>query len=101
MNHYLNSILVLNAFFILQHARAEKVEKTTPLVTVESVDLDRYMGTWYEIARLPNKFQKICEGEVTATYKLQKDGTILVVNRCLDLEGQFTEAEGVAKLAIK
>ncbi|MEJ2596100.1 MAG: lipocalin family protein [bacterium] len=51
-----------------------------PMKTVENVDLDRYLGTWYEIARLPNRFEKglVC---VTAEYSLREDGKIRVVNR--------------------
>jgi apolipoprotein D and lipocalin family protein len=57
------------------------------------------MGTWYEIARLPNWFQKQCAGEVTATYTLLDDGAIKVVNRCRKETGQTAEAEGRAKRA--
>lgn len=50
------------------------------LETVESIDLEKFTGTWYEIARLPNPFEKglIC---VTASYSLKKDGKIRVVNK--------------------
>jgi apolipoprotein D and lipocalin family protein len=70
-----------------------------PLEVVPSVDLTRYAGTWYEIARLPNPFQRKCAGEVTATYTLLDDGQIKVVNRCRTEGGEFTEAEGRAKRA--
>ncbi len=52
-----------------------------PLVTVSTVDLNRYLGRWYEIARLPNSFEKNCEG-VTADYTMRKDGLIRVTNTC-------------------
>jgi len=71
------------------------------MTVVPSVDLDRYMGTWYEIARLPNRFQKQCAGEVSATYSLLADGTVKVVNRCRKENGEFAEAEGQAKRADK
>ena len=67
------------------------------MTVVPSVELDRYMGTWYEIARLPNRFQKQCAGEVSATYSLLADGTVKVVNRCRKENGEFAEAEGQAK----
>lgn len=70
-----------------------------PLEVVGSVDLKRYQGTWYEIARLPNGFQKKCAGDVSATYTLLDDGQIKVVNRCLTESGKVTEVEGRAKLA--
>lgn len=72
-------------------------QRPAPLRVVPSVDLVRYCGTWYEIARLPNRFQKDCVGEVTATYTLSDDGTVRVVNRCRKADGEFTEAEGKAR----
>jgi apolipoprotein D and lipocalin family protein len=66
--------------------------------TVASVDLTRYTGVWYEIARLPNRFQKQCVRNVTATYVLRDDGRIDVKNRCIDADGEATEAEGIARI---
>jgi apolipoprotein D and lipocalin family protein len=66
---------------------------------VPHLDLDRYYGLWYEIARLPNRFQKMCAGDVTATYKPLEDGTISVLNACIDSVGDMNTAEGVARLA--
>jgi apolipoprotein D and lipocalin family protein len=70
-----------------------------PLEAVPSVDLARYCGMWYEIARLPNGFQTKCAGDVVATYTLLDDGQIKVVNRCRKENGEVTEAEGRAKRA--
>lgn len=70
-----------------------------PLEVVPSVDLARYCGTWFEIARLPNGFQTKCAGDVVATYTLLDDGKIKVVNRCRKEDGEVTEAEGRAKRA--
>ncbi len=70
-----------------------------PLEVVPSVDLSRYAGTWYEIARLPFKYQSQCVGNVTATYVLLDDGTIKVVNRCRKQNREVDEAVGLAKLA--
>jgi len=70
-----------------------------PLDVVPWVDLGRYAGSWYEIARLPNWFQKQCAGDVTATYTLLNDGAIQVVNSCRKKNGQIAQAEGRAKLA--
>ena len=68
-----------------------------PLRVVPQVDLARYAGTWYEIARFPNRFQKQCVGNVTATYTLLEDGQIKVVNRCRNEEGTIEEADGRAR----
>ena len=70
-----------------------------PLEAVPTVDLHRYAGLWYEIARLPNGFQKQCAGDVTATYTLLDNGRIKVVNRCRKENGEIDEAEGEAKLS--
>ena len=66
--------------------------------TVDSVDLKRYTGKWYEIAHYPNKFQKDCVSNTTATYSLQKDGDITVLNTCKEKNGEIKTAEGEAKV---
>lgn len=71
--------------------------KHSELRTVEHVDLDRYAGTWYEIAHLPFKYQKGC-AETTATYSLRGDGRISVLNRCMKGEKE-ARAKGVAWVA--
>ncbi|HPO16680.1 MAG TPA: lipocalin family protein [Candidatus Hydrogenedentes bacterium] len=70
---------------------------TNPPETVASVDLDRYVGKWYEIARFPVIFQNGLVG-VTAEYTLQDDGTVRVFNRGLknSLDGEESSIEGVA-----
>lgn len=52
-----------------------------------AVDLQRYAGKWYEIARLPNSFQRQCARDVTATYTLRQDGDIDVLNECVKEDG--------------
>ncbi|MBY0277509.1 lipocalin family protein [Candidatus Binatia bacterium] len=66
--------------------------------TVESVDLGRYVGQWFEIARFPNDFQSQCVGNVTATYQSRDDGRIDVINRCRTTNGEVDEAVGVARV---
>lgn len=73
---------------------------TKSVQVVPSVDLSRYTGKWYEIARLPNKFQKDCIGEVTATYSLVGKGQLKVVNECRK-QGGIKRAEGKARLRAK
>jgi apolipoprotein D and lipocalin family protein len=81
--------------------RAHARDKQQPLNVVPEVDLVRYSGQWYEIARLPNRFQKRCAGDVTANYALRADGKISVLNRCRLDNGEQIEAEGVARVAAK
>jgi len=68
-----------------------------PLAVVPNIDLARYCGTWYEIARLPNRFQNECVSDVTATYTLLDDGEIQVVNRCRKQDGEINGVEGRAR----
>lgn len=64
---------------------------------VRSFDPAQYLGTWYEIARLDNRFEKGLE-QVTANYTLQDDGSIKVVNRGFDPQKKdWSEAVGKAK----
>ena len=94
------NIALLFSFLVLMTVAGNAQEKSTrPLEVVTSVDLNRYAGTWYEIARMPFKYQSQCVGDVTATYTLLEDGTIKVVNRCRKENGEIDEAEGRAKLA--
>lgn len=74
-------------------------DSTPTLNTVPEVDLNRYVGTWYEIARLPNWFQKKCSADVVATYTLLPDGRVSVVNSCKGKNGLTTQAEGIARRA--
>lgn len=78
-----------------------RANENPPLRVVQSVDLSRYAGQWYEIARLPNRFQKKCAGEVAANYTLRPDGKITVINRCREVDGGLREAMGVARAAGK
>lgn len=70
-----------------------------PLDVVPSVDLNKYAGKWYEIARLPNRFQRDCAGNTTATYTLRPDGKITVLNECQKADGQRKSAKGTARVA--
>ena len=54
-----------------------------PMKTVEKVELDKYLGVWYEVARKPLYFQNKCGSNVTATYTLNENGNIQVDNRCI------------------
>lgn len=78
--------------FVLTGCTAEPKPK---LETVEKIDIDRYTGTWIEIARYDNSFETGCSG-ATANYTLN-NGTINVLNRCYDEKGKLTgEASGKA-----
>nr|WP_319399163.1 lipocalin family protein [uncultured Carboxylicivirga sp.] len=69
------------------------------LPTVAEVNLERYMGTWYEIARLPNSFEKGLEC-VTATYSIKDDGFIKVVNKGFSESDHSKTEEAIGKAKI-
>ena len=100
MENYMMNTNLLLSFLVLMAVVSTAQDKSTQLLeVVPSVDLNRYSGIWYEIARMPFKYQSQCVGDVTATYTLLEDGTIKVINRCRKQNGEIDEAEGRAKLA--
>lgn len=70
-----------------------------PLQTVQKVDVERYMGKWYEIASFPQSFQKGCSCTV-AEYSLNEDGTVKVDNSC-NVAGKKKQSIGKAKVVDK
>lgn len=72
-------------------------DRSVPILSVESLDLSRYLGKWYEIARFPNRFERGCVG-VTAEYTLRDDGKVRVLNTCRKetLDGKIQTADGQA-----
>lgn len=64
---------------------------------VPDVDLDAYMGTWYEQAHLPMYFQRKCDRNTTANYNLRPDGQVDVLNSCEADDGRRIVAQGVAR----
>ncbi len=74
-------------------------QSSAPITAVNNLDLKRYLGTWYEIARLPNSFQTKCSCDVRAEYRLRDDGDIDIINRCRKANGEWHEAVGKAKRA--
>ncbi len=70
----------------------------TEVVAVPSIDLERYLGTWFEICRLPLKWEDAEASDISATYSETADGRIRVENRCLDKDGKPDRSIGVAVL---
>jgi len=94
-----NSILqiLIGIFASVSPLLAVAADAPPPLQTVSHVDVNRYMGKWYEIASFPQWFQKNCTA-VSATYALRKDGDVDVLNECRDktLDGKLRSAKGKA-----
>jgi apolipoprotein D and lipocalin family protein len=88
-------VMIVSALLILAGCTGKELE--SPLKTVSYVDLNRYMGVWYEIARYPNRFQKDCVGS-RATYSLMDDGKVSVLNECYEgsFSGKLRSAKGRA-----
>lgn len=80
---------------------ANLIAQQNPLKTVKYVDLKKYAGTWYEIAKIPNSFQDHCVKGTTAKYQLTEDGEIAVINSCIDKDGKVDDADGVARIVDK
>ena len=89
--------LFLAAFFVLL-ATMLPARDAHPLKTVDSVDLQRYAGDWYEIARYPNRSQRDCDSDVHVRYMLQGSGKISVRNECRKANGKPDIANGIAKV---
>lgn len=70
--------------------------KNEPLQVVDKVEVDRYLGQWYEVARKPLYFQNKCDRDVFATYTLNENGNIKVDNRCTSKDGKLNQTIGEA-----
>jgi apolipoprotein D and lipocalin family protein len=76
----------------------KNTDQWPPLDVASNVDLEKYSGEWYEIARLPNWYEKHCYAS-KANYSLNENGTIKVVNACQTDTGKSKSKEAVAWVA--
>lgn len=89
--------LALCASLLLGSASLQAKEPTA-LESVPALDLNRYQGTWYEISKYPNSFQKKCVGGQTrAEYTLLPDNKVQVVNRCRLADGSMNEGRAIGR----
>lgn len=72
------------------------MQPSEDVVPVHHVELERYLGTWFEICRLPLKWEDAEAQDITATYSVEADGKLRVENRCIDKNGEPDRAVGVA-----
>ena len=97
MKNLLKSIATISlmTFAALTVSSVSQAESMTPK-DVERIDVQQYMGKWYEIAHLPMYFQRKCVGDTTARYSLNADQSITVLNSCRTATGKMDTAEGIA-----
>ena len=90
-------IIFLVVIFLLTVLSYGQDMQNEPKV-VKYVDLKKYAGLWYEIAKIPNRFQKHCKSGTTAQYKLLENGKIEVINSCIEEDGERDASEGIAQV---
>ena len=90
--------VVFGLFGCLADTLAEDIK---PLETVSNFDLSRYVGTWYQIAHIPNRFQAMCVDDTRAEYLLSEESMLKVINSCRDYDYNLHVAEGVARIGSK
>ena len=94
---HITTMLLLSLLFIATGQSVALESEQPPLTTVAGLDVPRYMGRWYEIAKYPNRFQRKCVVDTSAEYKLEPDGRVQVTNRCRMENGEWNEAVGMAR----
>lgn len=91
-------VSILGALLIgLGSSQATAQQAEQAVKTVAALDVPRYLGTWYEIAKFPNWFQKKCVSNTKAVYTAKPDGNLRVLNSCKTAGGETSEAEGLAR----
>ena len=95
---FCSSLLLLVLAAGYSNAVAGPSVSAEPLTTVDSVDLERYAGLWYEVAKIPNRYQKKCVSGTTARYSLRDDGRMEVLNSCMTKAGKPKKAKGIARV---
>jgi apolipoprotein D and lipocalin family protein len=88
---------LLTLLAVLSVAALLRAADTKPLEAVSKVDLARYAGTWYELARTPNRWEADCIGNVRVEYTMGKDGKLGIRNECKKKNGKVQTAKGYAK----
>jgi apolipoprotein D and lipocalin family protein len=91
------SVLILAA--VTATAAAQPALQDESLRALPSIDVPAYMGTWYQVAWFPNRFQKQCVQDTAATYRQLPGGEVEVINRCRRADGQMEDIVGLARPA--
>ncbi len=94
MKHINNFILINIVTLMISGVFAQSSQQ---LFSVNALDVSRYMGRWYEIAKYPNWFQKKCASNTMANYSLLLNGQVKVSNQCRLVDGEVDTAVGIAR----
>jgi apolipoprotein D and lipocalin family protein len=78
-------------------AAAAAIAQPQPLQPLLSLDVAPYMGTWYQVLWFPNRFQRQCVADTSATYRDLGSGTVEVLNRCRTVDGKMDSVTGLAR----
>jgi apolipoprotein D and lipocalin family protein len=92
MRRFMPAVPLMLACIVSPMATADAV----PVQTVQKVDLNRYVGTWYEIANFPRFFLPKCVADTVSQYTANSDGTVSIKNSCRTRDGGTNEAYGIA-----
>ena len=96
MTRRLTAVLAMALAYSFATAQAQQPAPAPPL-SLPSLDVAAYMGTWYQVAWIPNRFQKQCVSDTAATYRDRGDGTVEVLNRCKLADGKSDSVLGIAR----
>jgi len=88
--------LLMSSAYAQVSATAAQINPSAEPKAVDAIDVQKYAGRCYEVARLPMYFQRNCVSDVQAKYSLNADKTIRVKNQCMNKEGELDVSEGVA-----
>lgn len=94
--------MILASLFMSAPAQAQQAQQLTqqparPLQALASLEVAPYMGAWYQVAWVPNRFQKQCVSDTVATYRDRGDGSVEVLNRCKLADGKTDSVLGIAR----
>lgn len=93
----MQALILLLLLLLMANSMPASAQAGSP-VAVEHADVDRYMGVWYEIARLPNRLERDCATDVTSVYERRTDTAIRVTYVCRRSDGEEERTQGVARV---
>ena len=90
-------LLGLACAMLVSLAQATQAAEAPELRALPALNVPTYMGTWFQVAWFPNRFQKQCVADTAATYRVLPDGKVEVLNRCRLADGEVEQILGVAR----